>query len=187
MSENQPSAMHPDESASHGGAWALLWDIRLSALYHLKRERFLDGVDRAAKAISALSGAAAFAQIRTDPVLGMWLTAGIAVVATLSLVYSPATKARRHAELARDMKRLEAEIVRAGAALEAAELARLRGKFHEIESGEPAALGALVTQCHNELASGIGQRASITPLPWHQRLLKNWFDFDQSGPPGKGA
>ncbi len=38
----------------------LLWRIRLSALYHLKRERFLDGIDRAAKGIAALGGAAAF-------------------------------------------------------------------------------------------------------------------------------
>lgn len=176
MSQSTPA------DKSEISSWNLLWDIRLSALYHLKRERFLDGVDRAAKAISALSGAAAFAQLsaKAEPVIGMWLTAGVAVVSTLSLVYSLSTKARHHAELARDLKRLEAEMARLGPELQAADLSRLKAAYLEIESGEPAALGALVTQCHNELSASIGEPTHITPLPWHQRVLKNILDFDQS-------
>ena len=33
--------------------WQLLWRVRLSNLYHLKRERFLDGADKISKALSA--------------------------------------------------------------------------------------------------------------------------------------
>ena len=43
----------PDPTtATQDGLHDLMWRTRLSALYHLKRERFLDGVDRAASAVA---------------------------------------------------------------------------------------------------------------------------------------
>lgn len=160
--------------------WDLLWRVRLSALYHLKRERFLDGVDRLAKAVSALGGAAAFSQIKAAPDWGLWITGMITLVSTLSLVYSPSGKARKHAELARDFKRLESDIVAAGAGLTDSQIAAFDARHVSLESSEPAALGALVTQCHNELATSIGRHGHITPMPLLHRLFKNWFDIDQT-------
>lgn len=157
----------------------LLWRVRLSALYHLKRERFLDGVDRAAKAVAALGGAAAFASIKSNPEFGQYLAGIIAIVSALSLVYSPSTKARKHADLARDFKLLESDVVEQ-TAWSAEKLASFNSRYHRLEASEPAALGALVTQCHNELAAGMGAREHITPLALYERLFKNWFDFDQS-------
>jgi hypothetical protein len=168
------------QQATTGSIWDLTWRIRLSALYHLKRERFLDGADRAAKAISALGGAAALSQLKSDPVFGMWMAGIITVVSTLSLVYSPSTKARRHAELARDFKKLEAELGAQGPGLSETDLGKLNARYLSIEAGEPAAMGALVTQCHNELSAAIGHHEGITPLPFLQRVFKNWFDFDQT-------
>ena len=173
-SNSQPSATLPNRR------WDLLWGVQLSTLYHLKRERFLDGADRATKAVSALGGAAAFSQIKSDPTVGLWLTALVTVIATISLVYSPATKARKHSELAKDFKRLEADIATDWQDLTAEQAAKFQAKYLSIESGEPASLGALVTQCHNELAVARDKGACVTPLPWRQRLFKNWFDFDQS-------
>lgn len=178
---NQPPAALTDLR------WDLLWGVQLSTLYHLKRERFLDGADRAAKAVSALGGAAAFSQIRSDPTLGLWLTAFVTIIATLSLVYGPATKARRHFELAKDFKHLEADIAAESQDLTSEQAAKFRAKYLSIESGEPASLGALVTQCHNELAVARNKASSVTPLPFHQRLFKNWFDFDQSLLPSQNA
>lgn len=163
--------------------WGLLWHVRVSAYYHAKRERFLDGVDRAAKAVSALGGAAAFGWIMSRPGVGMAAAAGITLVSLLSLVYDPATKARRHAELARDFKRLEADIVAGGNHPSSAQLAAWKARLTMLESAEPAALGALVTQCHNELATALDRRDLVTPLPFVQRIFKNWFDFDQSSAP----
>ena len=160
--------------------WELLWRVRLSALYHLKRERFLDGVDKTSKAISALGGAAAFSQVRDDGVLGFWITGTITVIATLSLVYGPSVRARKHAELARDFKKLEAEIISSGRSLTDSQLAKLDAQFLSLESSEPASLGALVTQCHNELSCANDLQAHVTPLPFWQKLFKNWFDFDQT-------
>lgn len=168
----------PDPHAD--SQWDLLWRVRLSALYHLKRERFLDGVDKVAKAISALGGAAAFSQLKTSPDLGLWITGFITVVSTLSLVYGPSTKARKHSELARDFKRLESDIVALGTTLSPEHLAKFEARYVSLESSEPASLGALVTQCHNELATACGLKGHVTPLPWWQRAFKNWFDIDQT-------
>lgn len=166
--------------------WDLLWRVRLSALYHLKRERFLDGVDRFSKAVSALGGAAALSQIKAAPDWGLWFTGIITLVCTLSLVYGPSGKARKHAELARDFKRLEADVVAAGIVLTDAQLAAFDARYLTLVSSEPAALGALVTQCHNELATSIGQQGHITPMPLLHRLFKNWFDIDQTQKPLAG-
>ncbi|MGV0983761.1 MAG: hypothetical protein ACOYB2_04355 [Limnohabitans sp.] len=160
--------------------WNLLWRVRLSALYHLKRERFLDGVDKSAKLIGALGGAAAFSQIKTNSNIGQYLTALITVVSTVSLVYGPSAKARKHAELARDFKKLEAKITEKGKQVFESVLSEFESQYLSIESSEPAALGALVTQCHNELCEAYGLRNNITPLPIWQRALKNYFDFDQT-------
>ncbi len=160
--------------------WDLLWRVRLSALYHLKRERFLDGIDKSAKLIGALGGAAAFSQIKTNGDIGQYITALITVVSTVSLVYGPSAKARKHAELARDFKKLEAKIIEIGKLVSEAILSGFESQFLSIESSEPAALGALVTQCHNELCEAYGLRENITPLPIWQKILKNYFDFDQT-------
>lgn len=160
--------------------WELLWALRLSALYHLKRERFLDGADKAAKAITALGGAAAFSQLKDHPAFGMWVVGFITVVSTLSLVYGAAAKARKHAELARDFRRLESEVLAAGAAITPAQVTKFEAQRVSLESSEPAALGALVTQCHNELCEAHGLRDCVTPLPFWHRIFKNWLDIDQT-------
>lgn len=173
------TAPTPDTSATQNGLHDLLWRVRLSALYHLKRERFLDGVDRASSAITALGGAAAFASIQNNPDFGQATAGFIAIVAACSLVYSPAAKARRHSELARDYRLIEADAAEE-TEWSAEKLAKFNSRYSRLEASEPAALGALVTQCHNELAAALGTNGHITPLPPHQRLLKNIWDFDQS-------
>jgi len=150
-------------------------------MYHSKRERFLDGVDRFGTFLSAIGGAAAFAQILAESdVASLYVTAGIAFVSTLSLTYGPAAKARRHAELARDYKNLESELRECGEELDDKKLASLEAKLLRLEATEPATLGALVTQCHNELSVAFDCRDQVTPLPLLQRMLKNVIDFDQS-------
>lgn len=173
----------PDTSAANTiSTWDLLWRVRQSALYHLKRERFLDGVDKVSKLVSALGGAAAFSQIKGEGDFGLWITGVITVVATMSLDYGPSAKARKHAELARDFKRLEADVVRAGKLSSETEMAKFDAQYLTLESTEPASLGALVTQCHNELCEAYGIRDKITPLRVRDRLFKNWFDIDQTMP-----
>lgn len=151
------------------------------SMYHSKRERFLDGMDRFATFLSAIGGAAAFAQILAkSETSSLYVTAGIALVSTLSLTYGPAAKARRHAELARDYKNLESDLHAGGQEMSTNKLAEIESKLLRLEATEPATLGALVTQCHNELSVAFGQQDQVTPLPILQRVLKNVIDFDQS-------
>jgi hypothetical protein len=172
--------MQTEHTTDAPSTWDLLWSIRLSALYHLKRERFLDGVDKAAKFVSALGGAAAFSQIKDNANLGMVFVGFITVISCLSLVYGPASKARKHAELARDFRRLEADVMTPGAAITREQINKFTGQRLSLEASEPASLGALVTQCHNELCGSSGQKDQITPLRWRDRLFKNWCDIDKT-------
>ncbi|MEO8022863.1 hypothetical protein [Polaromonas sp.] len=150
-------------------------------MYHAKRERFLDGWDRFATFLSAIGGAAAFSQILSDHIeVSAWIAAGIALVSTLALAYGPAAKARRHAELSRDYKHLESELRECGTEVDEKGLNALEARLLRLEATEPATLGALVTQCHNELSVAFGHSGLVTPLPRHQRWLKNILDFDQS-------
>lgn len=158
----------------------LLWRVRLSSLYHLKRERFMDGADKISKMVSVLAGAAAFAHIKNSGGWGDWFTAIITVVSTVSLVYGFSAKARKHAELSQSFKRLEAKVIAAGKKVTISEIDAFEAEFLIEEASEPCRLGALVTSCHNELCVAYGWKKEITPLPLHQVLLKNWLDFDQS-------
>ena len=79
-----------------------------------------------------------------------------------------------------EIKKLEAKIIEIGKLVSEAILSGFESQFLSIESSEPAALGALVTQCHNELCEAYGLRENITPLPIWQKILKNYFDFDQT-------
>ena len=173
--------MPVDAAPATPSTWNLLWNIRLSALYHLKRERFLDGMDKLSKGISALGGAAAFAEFRAPKSeWGSTIAMGITLVATVSLVYGPAAKARKHAELARDFRRLEAQILAIGGDITIAQVAKFESENASLSAQEPAALGALVTQCHNEMCEAYGMGDKITPLPWWQVIFKNLFDMDQT-------
>lgn len=181
-----PDGSDADQFASEDDLWDLHWHMQVSSLYHLKRERFLDGVDRASKAVGALGGATAFSQITSsDPVIGQSAAALVAVVSTLALVYNPSFTARRHSELARDFKQLEGDLVALGEPVARKDYFQLKARVRRLEAQEPAALGALVTECHNQLSRVIGRQDRVVPLPWQQRLFKNWFDFDQSAEPKK--
>jgi hypothetical protein len=172
--------MQAETTTEKLSTWGLLWNIRLSALYHLKRERFLDGADKASKALSALGGAAAFSQLKTSPEFGLWVIGFITLVSTMSLVYSTSSKARKHAELARDFRRLEADILALGDAITVPDIAKFDSKRVSLEASEPASLGALVTQCHNELCESFGLIEQITKLGPMDRMFKNIIDIDQT-------
>ena len=172
--------MSPNAPTEKPSTWSLLWNIRISALYHLKRERFLDGADKASKAVSALGGAAAFSQIKSNGEWGLLITGIITLISTLTLVYSTSSKARKHAELARDFRRLEADILAVGDVITPAQITKFESQRVYLEASEPASLGSLVTQCHNELCEAFGLHSQITPLPFWHRLFKNCFDIDQT-------
>jgi hypothetical protein len=163
--------------------WDLQWHVMISFAYHRKRERFLDSLDRAAKALSALSGSVAFAAIlgQLAPKAGLWASGVAAVTSTLSLVYGPSTTARRHSELARDFKKLESDMCAAGPRHTEKQHYEFKARALMLEASEPPQLGALVTQCHNELTIAQNIDAKIERVPiWQRGVLAHLYDWDQS-------
>ena len=165
--------------------WALIWKLRLSARYHQKRERFLDGVDRFTQCVGVLGGAAAFSQVfvqANDSQIFWWNWlpgACVAVISATALCYGPGAKARKHAELARDTMRLHARFVRSGSPTPAQ-----RAEFHAelliLESEEPGSLRCLVRQCENELNEADGNTEHIISLSFWQQRFMNLLDIDPS-------
>jgi len=152
----------------------------VSALYHQKRERFLDGVDRGCQAIGVLGGAAAFAQILGNISYG-WIPAGIvAIVSASALCYGPGAKARIHGGLARSFKQLHARIMLAGDPAPAEQLKQFSSEILLLEADEPAALRCLVRQCENELSEAFGMDGDVRPISWWDRVWMNVVDLDPS-------
>ncbi len=163
-------------SCGEGERWELQWQIQLSVMYHLKRERFLDGCDRWSKFVSVVGGAASFSVLKDSPAIPALIT----IVSALSLVFGFSTKARKHADLARSFKNLEAELILLDCNCETKFLRNVKAQYLRIESEEPASLGALVTDCHNHLCTSHNRKEEITRLNWFHWMFKNWIDFDQS-------
>ena len=132
---------------------AVLYRVELSGLYHQKRERFFDFCDRGAKVVSIVGGSAALYKVGTDEVVAV-AAAVITVVSALSLVLGFGEKARRHAELSRNFKQVQAEMLRVGEReYTEANVQDWEARVTLLEASEPAALGVLVRICQNELAA----------------------------------
>jgi len=158
-----------DEAAGdHEYLWgrrsSLLWRTRLSALYHQKHARFFDIFEKVVKAAGVGGGSAAFA-LAADKDLVRMIGAIVAAMSALSLVFAFGDRNRKHQELAKDFKNLEAAICEAGErGYSEDDINVWEGKYARIEAAEPAALGALVQICQNELAptnNGIPKRIAF--------------------------
>lgn len=179
-----PDAPSPsaDELADHH--WRRRCDViyraRLSALYHLKRERFFDSLDKASAAVTAVAATAAVGAVLKATVPGggleLWVSAGVAMLSLIPLVFNPAQKARHHALLAMEFRRLLADCEHAGERWGEEQCNQMAARALEIEAAEPAPLAALVADCQIQLAIGSGTKPPAR-LRWHEKLLKNWVDL----------
>ena len=167
----------------HGRRNTLVYRLRLSSLYHQKRARFFEGCDRFATAFSVVGSAAAILQFIKPiaPNSELWASAAVTLVSTTALVWAFSQKARQHSELARDFRKLLGDVESAGEYLEAEQIDRFNGSFHQLASQEPAPMSALVAECQNQLAMA-SQGKPVVVLPLHQRLLKNFIDFEPVKP-----
>jgi hypothetical protein len=170
-------------SNPHDALWAqrhdALYRAELSSLYHRSRERFFDGCDKAAKAVAIIGGSAAFATLGVSVQIA---AAAITITSTLALVYGLTERARRHADLAAQFGRLEAEIVARGEhAFTAEDVTRWAAQVRQLETGEPATLWALTTLCQNRIAVAQAHPEQVVALPWYQRAFAHVMDFAPAG------
>ena len=158
--------------------YQVLYRSRLSSMYHRRRERFYDWMDRTSTAVALFAGSAAFASA-TNPHIVQIAGAIVTFAAAVSLVFGFADKARRHATLAESYKRIEAEVYRVGDYdYTEAQINAWRSMIAQAETNEPPILRPLVILCQNDIAVSSNQLDKVSKLAWHKRLLAHFFDFD---------
>ncbi len=156
---------------------AVLYRTELSTLYHQKRERFFQVCDKLGSAAGVIGGSAALASL-SNPALLAWIALVITVVSAAALVIGFSDRARRHADLAKDFRQLEAAIVGRGERdFTEQDVSAWDASARMLESTEPPALGALVVLCQNELARAQGHDGHVVHLSFMQRTLAHLFDF----------
>lgn len=154
----------------------VLYRVELSALYHQKRERFFEACDKLAKAVAVIGGSWSLARLGGDGAM-LYVAAAITLTSTLSLVFGLSDRARRHASLAADFRRLEADILAKGERdFAEADIGTWCGRERTLEAAEPPALGNLVRICQNELAVAQNQPEKVKPVGFLRHLSAHWVD-----------
>lgn len=131
----------------------LLYDVRFSISYHRSRERFLDWLDRATKALMMIGGSAAFATMPHSNLIGL----GIVMLSALSLVFDYAVRARLHADLARRFLDIESDMESIGERdFDEQHIKLWRSTFVRVEADEPPQLSRLSKICEAKLKKAMG-------------------------------
>lgn len=157
----------------------LLFGVRRSVRYHVRRRMFFDRLNLSASAASVIFGSAAMAAMLSN--LGTeWVVLATGIVTILSainLVVGSSRMARLHADLAKRFIDLEKRIVVAGEKAEAS-LLEFQAERLDIEMEEPPVLRVLDTLCHNELMRSMGYPASsLVQVAWWQRWPAQFIDI----------
>jgi len=172
---------------------ALVCRIELSAIYHRKRERFLSHSQKFLQALTALTATFAFSELAKPVGIGPWAALVAAIGSVMPLVFGFSERARDHAQLAIEYRRLLAEVRKLGARLTETQLTEMNGRFASLEVTERASLGALVVDIQNEMAIAAGHSDRVVRLTWYQRTFMHFIDFhiqvksQRSDEPGAAA
>src|SRR5687768_4173344 len=90
----------------------VLYKVALSTLYHRKRERFYDTLDRATMVLAVFGGSVAFAEIAGEWM--RWIGAAVAVASAFALIFAFAERARVHARFAEQFGEIGAHLASKG-------------------------------------------------------------------------
>lgn len=156
----------------------LLFDIRRSRRYHLRREQSFGRLHFVAGFLTALTASATFAAVLADLPAGPWLAALTAAFGAVGLAGQPLSRALAHRDLTRAFTRLEKDLRRPESEITEAELHRLQIRRLEIEEREPPTIQVINVSCHNEevVAGGYGAE-HLARVRWHHRVLASLFDL----------
>ena len=165
----------------------LLFGVRRSVRYHMRRQRYFDRVNDFGMIVTFLAGGSTLATVlalgHVFQIIAATLTA---IVSASHVIFSPARRARDYNAIAQSFVGLEQDIIRAGSDPTDDQLVTLSLKRLEIEAQEPPINRVLDIICHNELCTAIGthdQRVNVTMV---QRWLANFgidFRADRITPP----
>ena len=184
MSEPKPLEMSEELTQHCWDRRQLLMDkARLSALYHLRFESRLDRADKwlnTLTAVAATFGVGILLKKAGEP----WeLGASIvtAVLAIISIVWTPGALARRHSRLAAANRAALVEGERAGEHWTAQTCDAIAARLAEIEIEEGHLRPVVIALCENQLAmlrSSADERIKPIVLRWYERWFGYWIDFD---------
>ena len=167
--------------------WDLLFDVRRSVRYHVRRQRHYEFLHRivlfASLILSSFTVAAIAEAIGTS--WPIWLkllpAAMVSVLAGIDLVVGSTEKSWRHSNLARQFIKLERRLDSSSPNLTEKLIRDVRDKRLKIESTEPPALRVLDTLCRNELMRAMGyEKDKMIKVSTMQRLCAPFFDLFES-------
>lgn len=153
----------------------LLWGVRRSVRYHMRRVRSYDNRSRVATGVAVLfaSAAGAAALTNVDQSVAAVLSGVVALISTADLVTNNSRKARDHSDLSRRFVELEQALVSAGP--EANNYSEYVKTRLAIEADEPPVMRVLDLLCHNELARAEGHGPEEHyPIVGYERLMAPW-------------
>lgn len=162
---------------------ALIFRARLSVIYHRRRERLYELMDRIAKSIAVIGGSALVFQF-TNQVGLVALGFVVLLASTLSLVFQFSSRATSHAGLAKDWSAFERDMVLVED-ISAAQICIFDARAATLDGLEPRTLRALVADCQNELARAEGQEDVVRPIKGWRWLAMHFFDIEAPGPINK--
>ena len=156
----------------------LLFGVRRSIRYHLRRRRFFDNIHKTSTFLSALSGTATIAAVlaKAGPALTITFAALVAIFSISDLVVGTAQAARLHDDLARRFFNLEKIIISTKEITEE-NLTNFISQRLDIEADEPTPLKVLDSICHNELLRTMGyDKSEFLNIRWYQRIAAQFLD-----------
>lgn len=155
----------------------LLFAVRRSIRYHMRRRRFFERWNMTTNALSVIFGSTAIGGVvKGWEALAIVSGAIVTFFSAVNLVVGTVRMARLHEDLAKKFVDLEKELVLAGEYDEAAYRA-FGAKRLEAERDEPPVLRVLDSVCHNELLRAMGyDRSQFVKIEWYQRLLAQFVD-----------
>lgn len=166
----------------------LLHDCDRSARYHRARRTFLVWLHRITSTVVILSGSSAIVALHGffgEEVKEVFLTFLIVLptfLTAVTLVWSPADRARDHDLLARQFDYILRSINWRNANLEQIEV--WRAEISRVGESEADYYHALNALCFNDATRARDQRpAYLLVVKWHQRLLRNIVRFSATNFP----
>ena len=161
--------------------WELLWGVRRSVRYHMRRCRFFDTFHAFTSFVGVFagSGAAVTYLWGKHPDYATIGALSVAIMSSIDLVVGTGPKARLHNELAKRFIELEKEMTLAHRSLTEESIEKFTAERLEIEADEPPILRTLDLLCHNELARAMGiPESSLVRIGPLKKIFANLISFD---------
>jgi hypothetical protein len=159
----------------------LLFGVRRSIRYHMRRRKFFDRLDFWTRFLTVVTGGGTVISATSNgshDSLVIVFGSLVAFFTALDLVIGCSGVARDHHDLIRKFSYLERQITKAGNGITEQEVNGFVNQRLEIEEDEPPHLRVLNILCHNELVKASGyDKKHLVHVGRFARFVADVFDF----------